>query len=419
MSTRLPVRVVLDVGRTNKKILVFDEAWNALREQQFSIPETEHQGQATFNAKALIDWMNDAVSDACREPGWDVKGINFSGYGATLVHLDEKSQLVIPPEDYLDPYPENLVAEFESVHGSRETIALETASPWLGNLNSGLQLFRLKRTAPELFSRIAISMHLPQWLSWQFTKVAVSDMTSVGCHTMLWDFKARTYHPWVVREGFDRLLAPMGGGIQKLMLHGAERWVGTGLHDSSAAMIPYLVSRVEPFILVSTGTWSISLNPFNEEPLTTDELEKDCLCYLTRDGRQVKASRYFIGPDHEHWMKIIAEKFGCTVSACTSMPYDLSVEQRVKTGDDPIIWETLVEAYHAAMYCIIKRQCESILLAAGHRKPEIILVDGGFARNAVYMGMLAHAFPKSCVEAAVMPQASALGAAMVLTGEAF
>ena len=37
--------------------------------------------------------------------------------------------------------------------------------------------------------------------------------------------------------------------------------VGAGLHDSSAALIPYLSAFREPFILLSPGTWCISLNP--------------------------------------------------------------------------------------------------------------------------------------------------------------
>jgi hypothetical protein len=34
--------------------------------------------------------------------------------------------------------------------------------------------------------------------------------------------------------------------------------VGTGLHDNSAALIPYLGTFQEPFALISTSTWCIS-----------------------------------------------------------------------------------------------------------------------------------------------------------------
>jgi hypothetical protein len=47
---------------------------------------------------------------------------------------------------------------------------------------------------------------------------------------------------------------------------------GVGLHDSSAALLPFLMYGKEPFVLLSTGTWCISLHPYNQHPLTLQEL---------------------------------------------------------------------------------------------------------------------------------------------------
>ena len=43
-----------------------------------------------------------------------------------------------------------------------------------------------------------------------------------------------------------------------------------------------------------------------------------------------------------------------------------------------------------------------------------IFVDGGFSKNALYMNMLAAAFPRTEVYAASMAQATALGAALAI-----
>jgi glycerol kinase len=43
-----------------------------------------------------------------------------------------------------------------------------------------------------------------------------------------------------------------------------------------------------------------------------------------------------------------------------------------------------------------------------------IFVDGGFGKNPIYMSLLAKAFPGIEVYAATVPQASALGAALVI-----
>lgn len=85
--------------------------------------------------------------------------------------------------------------------------------------------------------------------------------------------------------------------------------VGVGLHDSSAALVPYLITFKEPFVLLSTGTWCITLNPFNHSILTDYELHNDCLCYISFMGNPVKASRLFAGNEHEQQVKRLASHF--------------------------------------------------------------------------------------------------------------
>ena len=89
--------------------------------------------------------------------------------------------------------------------------------------------------------------------------------------------------------------------------------VGVGLHDSSSAIIPYTINFTEPFVLLSTGTWSISMNPFNDKPLTFEELQNDCLCYMQYKEKPVKAARLFSGNEHEVQTKRLAEHFEVAV----------------------------------------------------------------------------------------------------------
>ena len=98
-----------------------------------------------------------------------------------------------------------------------------------------------------------------------------------------------------------------------------------GLHDSSAALIPYQVSFNEPFILLSTGTWCISLNVFNHTRLTNTELNQDCLCYLSYEGKPVKASRLFAGYEHEQQTKKLAEYFIKPPDYYKTMPCDAGI----------------------------------------------------------------------------------------------
>ena len=152
-------------------------------------------------------------------------------------------------------------------------------------------------------------MHLPQYLNFIISKTPSTDISSVGCHTNLWSFTKNGYHDWVYKEGLDKKFAPLYSGDKIVGSIDDKIQIGIGLHDSSAALIPYLTSFHEPFVLISTGTWCISLNPFNHTELTGEELKQDCLCYLSYDGKPVKASRLFAGYEHEQQVKRLAEHF--------------------------------------------------------------------------------------------------------------
>ena len=41
------------------------------------------------------------------------------------------------------------------------------------------------------------------------TGMFYSDITSLGCHTQLWDLGKQDYHHWVYAEGLDKKLAPI------------------------------------------------------------------------------------------------------------------------------------------------------------------------------------------------------------------
>jgi sugar (pentulose or hexulose) kinase len=91
--------------------------------------------------------------------------------------------------NYLKPYPESLQKQFYNTYGREAEFAFRTASPVLGSLNSGMQLYRIKYEKPELFKEIKYALHLPQYLSFLISGKVCSDITSIGCHTNLWDFQ--------------------------------------------------------------------------------------------------------------------------------------------------------------------------------------------------------------------------------------
>ena len=106
------------------------------------------------------------LRDVFARKQFDIKALNFTTYGASFVYIDEDGNPVAPLYNYLKPYPEELKKKFYDTYGGEENFSKITASPVLGSLNSGMQLYRIKHEKPELFKKIKHALHLPQYLSY-------------------------------------------------------------------------------------------------------------------------------------------------------------------------------------------------------------------------------------------------------------
>lgn len=425
----MDVIAVVDVGKTNKKFFLFDTAYRLVWQEEVVLPEImDEDGFACDDLTALTAWFTATLQKVTAIKDFCVKAINFSSYGASLVPVDATGRPVTPLYNYLKPVSEVLRQQFDSYYGYNEALAAATASPLLGNLNAGLQLFGLKYQKPQLFAQVHRVLHLPQYFSFLVTGQMLSEYTSIGCHTLLWHFEKGHYHPWVTREGLNGLLPALADPDTcfRVALGSHTVWVGTGLHDSSAALIPYLNYFTEPFALISTGTWSITLNPFNNDSLTPQELEQDCLCYLTYGGKPVKASRLFLGHLHQGFTEKLATHFGCAPHFYREVGFDPALVILKQQPELETIFTNLphtlevagfaspAQAYHALIQYLVGLQVASAKLVLQNTPVQQVVVDGGFGQNPVFMHLLACALPGYRVFAAEVSQATALGAAIVL-----
>ncbi len=428
---KIPVAAIFDVGKTNKKLFLFNEDYKIVYEKSARFNEiVDEDGFACENVEALKSSLLESLNEVFSLDAYDVRAVNFATYGASFVYVDENGKPLTPLYNYLKPYPEALQAKFYAAYGGEEHLARQTASPVLGNLNSGMQIYRLQQEQPEVYAKAKYALHLPQYMSFLVTGKPASDITSIGCHTNLWNFDTNEYHKWVQQEHIADKLAPVIDNEDATIINrdGKDVAVGYGLHDSSSALIPYLANFHEPFMLLSTGTWCISLNPFNNAPLTADELKEDCLCYMDYKGNPIKASRLFAGQQHEDQTKRLTAHYHHHVSKYKWVefnPETVSVlkqdSRKVKNGDLLPFAEVDLnwygydeEAYHHLIYDLVRQQVTLSNLVLKNTAVKRIFVDGGFSKNQVYMNLLAVAFPDLEIFASSMPQATALGAAIAL-----
>ena len=435
--TKIKVIAVFDIGKTNKKFFLFDENYQEVFREYTRLSEIKDEdGYPTEDIKKLQKWMKATFDAALKNEEFKIEALNFSSYGASFVHLDHAGKVLTPLYNYTKPIQGSITDEFYKKYGGTIKVATETASPQCGFLNSGMQIYWLKKTRPEVFKNIKHSLHLPQFLSFLFTGIPVSEYTSIGCHTNLWDFEKKDYHHWIYEEKIDKVLPPIVPTSVSINTTYQKKKIkiGIGIHDSSSALLPYILSKEEPFLLLSTGTMSIALNPFNDEQLSEEDIKNNCLNYSRIDGKRVKASRFLMGNEY----RLQAEKLENFYKKDTGYHRNIKFNQDLylKLIEKPSInfkfeqisllreqpektdlkpFATFEEAYHQLMIELMELQVHTIRNAIGNSEIKTIYIDGGFTDNDVFMKLMSHHFHEFEVLSTQSPLGSALGAAMVIS----
>jgi len=431
------VIAIFDIGKTNKKLLVFDYNLKLISEEETRFPEElDDDGFECDNIEMIEEWLKESLNNLANSDKFDLNAVNFATYGATIAYLDEDGKRLTPVYNYLKPIDDNIPERIYKRYGGQDEFCRRTASPALGMLNSGMQIMWLRKTKPQLFSKVRNILHLPQYSSYLITGKICSEHTSIGCHTGLWDFDQMRYHPWV-KDHCIELPEPIPvGTVSEMTIGGKHIKVGIGIHDSSASLAPYFTGNRGKFLLISTGTWCINMNPFNPEKLTVDQLDRDCLCYLSVTRQPVKSSRIFLGNMHENGVKMLNEHFRTTDDFFRNVKFDqdlLDMLAKRYSGDrrafftsgpgsrefreriDLFDFKSFDEAYHQLMRELTELAIESIklILPAGD-DTENLYITGGFARNKIFLKLMARAFANKTVYTSEINNATALGAALAI-----
>ena len=313
---------------------------------------------------------------------------------------------------------------------------MATAAPNFGMLNSGFQLYWLKKTKPKIFKKIKYSLHFPQYISYLFTGIPLSEYTSLGCHTALWDLDKKDYHDWVYKENIEEKFPPIVSTRTSINMVYKNKniKIGVGIHDSSSALLPYIYSERSPFLLVSTGTWSVTLNPFNDTKITKEDIASNCLNYMQIDGGRVKATRFFMGYEYKLQVKKLSEYFDKKFGDHRNVKFDkklylklnktkvnkfnfegIQIRKNDVNNTDFSQFSSFEEGFHQLMIELIQLQKATLKMAISNTKIKTIYLEGGFIDNDIFVKLMGHHFRDYKVISTKTPLGSALGAAMVLS----
>ena len=430
----IDVTAIFDIGKTNKKFFLFDSDFKEVYKEYIRFDEIKDEdGFPTENLQALQDWLKGVFNRILESKEYNVLAINFSTYGASLVHLDENGEVLTPLYNYMKPLDAGLTDSFLEKYGPKNEFLKTIGCFDLSMLNSGMQLYWLKQQKPEIFNKIKYSLHLPQYLSYVFTGVPLSEFTSIGCHTALWDYEKKDYHQWVYAEGINKILPTIVSTETSINMNynGKRIKIGVGIHDSSSALLPYVRSIKKKFVLVSTGNWSISFNPFTEYPINKSA-NIDSINYMRINGKPVKATRLFLGNEYKIQVQKLDEHFGVEDDYHRNVKFDYDTYSKIMEDfkcmykweslfdetmpkETTIPYATFEEAYHQLMTELVLLQIKSIKNVIGTDKIKRLYIDGGFSDNDLYVKLISHYFRDKKLRTTDASLGSALGAAICIS----
>ncbi len=410
---RSGVTAVLDIGKTNSKVLAFDH----------DLTLVAAHGMASVSAGGRLDtarcWA--FVLAALKEIAarFGLSAIVPTTHGAAFAVIG-KGGLAHAIVDYEQPVPDAVSAEYDRL---RPDFA-ESFSPSLPlGLNAGRQLFALDRADPHLFGQAQALIAYPQYWAWKLGGEMASEVSSLGCHTDLWAPLKAAPSSLAAAMGWDRLMPPvaaawrtLGEAAPTLGLPGACR-ILTGVHDSNASFVRYLAGSREPFALVSTGTWFVCFNTAGD--VQGLSAARDTLANVDVLGRPVASARFMGGREFAEIAGAaglgaqagIADLRALVAAGIVALPSfaaggPFSGSKGVILGAPSGQAQT---AALAALYCALMT-CECLALTGPvHR----LYVDGPFARNALYLGLLATLLPDIRVQASHAAHGTGVGAALL------
>ncbi len=393
---------VIDIGKTNAKLALVD--LGTLSEiAVVTRPNTviDEPPWPHFDVAGHWEFLLDALSDF--EASHGIDAISVTTHGACAALIGHDGELAAPVLDYEHTGPDDVAAEYDVIRPDFAT----TGSPRLGmGLNVGAQLFWQFRTDPALREKVRHVVTYPQYWGYRLTGVAATDVTSLGCHTDLWNPYLGAPSPLLARLGIADRLAPVhtpGDVLGPILPEIAARTglaattpVYCGIHDSNASLLPHLLDQPPPFGVVSTGTWVIAMAIGGADiPL---DPKRDTLVNVNALGAPVPSARFMGGREHDMLMQgaatepTEADMASILRSGIMLLPSVVAETGPFQgrhaswVGTEPEIGTGTRSAAIGFYLAMVSSHC---LALVGHRGP--ILVEGPFARNRCYLEMLAAA----------------------------
>lgn len=425
MSTTPRFIAVLDVGKTNVKVVVHDLETGDdvfVRTRLNAVVDTAPYPH--YDVEGMWAFFLDTLREASASQRIDA--LSFTTHGAAFALL-AGDRLALPVLDYEFHGPDALDGAYAN---ARPSFA-ESFTPRLpGGLNAGAQIFWQARTFPDAFAEVTTILPYPQYWAFRFTGIMASERTSLGVHTDLWAPEKRDYSSLAKAEGWNRLFAPLCSAFDRLGTVTADIAARTGLspdtpvycgiHDSNASLLPHLLGRKPPFTVLSTGTWVIIFAVGGDASAL--DARRDGLCNVDAFGNPVPSARFMGGREFDlltegHAHKPSADDVRAVLDKGV-MIHPTFVPGCGPFPDGKGRWSTNPASFSAGMrtaavslyLALVARSAMAVAGAAGP-----IILEGPFGRDTLFAEAL-QALTRQPMLIAAGTTGTSTGAAMLALG---
>lgn len=411
---------VIDIGKTNVKLVVFDKSGHVLWEKSQPNVPLQSAPYPHADVEKIWEFLLAALKQVAER--FKIDALVPTTHGATGALINPQG-LVLPVLDYEFTGLNSIEARYKAMRPEFG----QTFSPHLPTgLNLGRQIAYQAWTHPAEFADATHFLTYPQYWAWRLTGALASDITSLGCHTDLWLPQAA--RPSSLADSFDltrRLppLQPSWAAVGTILPDVAQHTglpenmqVLCGIHDSNAALLPYLLTRKTPFTVLSTGTWVILMAVGHS--LDKLRAEDDMMANIDATGQPTACARFMGGREYaeitgdckvQPSLDMIQHLINAQTFALPSFsPHGGPFAKHAGHFDGTVASDQ--RSSIATLYCALIT--DTILTKMGVETGEII-VDGSFARNKIFCAILAQLRPMQNVLCATDQAGTARGAALL------
>ncbi|MBD3390989.1 MAG: carbohydrate kinase [Chitinivibrionales bacterium] len=448
---------VIDVGKTNKKVLIFNHDLTVVDSAYKSFDEYVEDGIHYEDVENATAWFMEQLGLFAKK--YDIAALSITTHGSTALCVDRDGNLAVPPVAYTTDAGEEFDTSFYEEFGSVEELQRATATAKIGNMvNEGKVLYFCKRKWPDKFENIHMVLHFPQYFGYLFTGKNGAEPTFTGCHTYLYDPINRKYSTVAEKLGLTgklpdtiskswEVLGTVKPDVADKTGLSTNCIVTMGIHDSNSSLLPYLVKGYDNFVLNSTGTWCVAMHPTDTFSFEDTELGK--LVYFNLDAffNPVKTSIFMGGLEFDTYVALLRDIAG----AKGYPPFDRDRYAKIIADRDLFILPSVVkgtgifpnalpracengemygleditagkrvppffndyETAYAVLVVSLALQTRAALDMTGYRGAGTIFTEGGFRKNDAYNRVLATLYPDSTAVLTNLSEATAFGAALL------